>query len=111
MTITHPSDPNLKVICQVGHIRAEVVLFIHHHIPKCSAQCTACGGDSLNIFVLLERNSTQVSALNFKALFANYKSISRRVKAEAFKIFGWQGFSFLFLDVDPTNFSLLGIGL
>ena len=39
MTITHPSDSNLKVICQVGLIRAEVVLFIPHHIP--SAQHSA----------------------------------------------------------------------
>lgn len=41
-------------------------------------------------------------------LSKNYKSIFQRVKDEPFQIFGWLGFSSLFLAIDPTNFSLPG---
>lgn len=40
MAATHLSDPNLKVIYQVVHMRAELVLYMHHWIP--CAQHSAC---------------------------------------------------------------------
>lgn len=34
VTIIHPSDSILKVIYQLGHVRAELILFIHQCILR-----------------------------------------------------------------------------